>query len=216
MKTFRADLLQPEAAVHHTSSPGPRAQPVRRLHVLAGQVALGVEDGLGLAGGAARERDQARLVLAQLDRRGGLAREQRLVGHEHDLAPRLPAASSSARLRSSATISRGRATSMRRRRSLARSCSVHGSTTAPMRMHAHIVITHSGRLPISVITTSPLLHAPRAQRAGQTRAAIGDLAERPLAPRPVPGQLHQRAVSRRQSIEHVAGEVHGRSSAPGA
>ena len=65
------------------------------------------------------------------------------------------APSSCSSLRSSATISCGRATPSRSRRSLARSCSVQGSTTAPMRKQAIIVSTHSGRLPIKVITTSP-------------------------------------------------------------
>ncbi len=50
MKTFRALLDQPLAAVHQ---PGRRAatEPVLGLHVLAGEVALGVQDRFRLAGG---------------------------------------------------------------------------------------------------------------------------------------------------------------------
>ena len=46
---------------------------------------------------------------------------------------------------------------------------MQGSTTAPMRKQASIVSTHSGRLPISVITTSPRC-TPRATRAPAARA----------------------------------------------
>ena len=65
------------------------------------------------------------------------------------------AAESSLRSRSSARISLGRAAAMRTTRSWARNCSLQGSATAPIRKQATIVSTHSGRLPISVITTSP-------------------------------------------------------------
>src|SRR3954468_1001061 len=75
-----------------------------------------------------------------------------------------PAPSSSSRLRSSHTMAAGRAICRRRPRSLARSCSVHGSTTAPIRKHATIESTHSGRLPMRVRTTSPRA-TPRAARA---------------------------------------------------
>ena len=49
MKTLRADFDQPLAAVHQTSSPAARGEPVLGLHALAVEVALGVDDGLGLA-----------------------------------------------------------------------------------------------------------------------------------------------------------------------
>ncbi len=63
MNTLRADFDQPLAAVHQTSSPARGAEPVLGLQALAVEVALGVHDRLGLAGRAARERDQARLLL---------------------------------------------------------------------------------------------------------------------------------------------------------
>src|SRR5579875_3299141 len=66
-----------------------------------------------------------------------------------------PAADSSTALRSSAITRRGVAASRRARRSPARSCSLQGSTTAPIRKQATIASTHCGRLPISVSTTSP-------------------------------------------------------------
>src|SRR4051794_27156150 len=59
--------------------------------------------------------------------------------------------------------------SRRSRRSRARSCSLHGSTTAPSRKQATIASTHSGRLPTSVITTSPR-PIPRAASAPANRA----------------------------------------------
>ena len=54
MNALRADLIQPAAAVHHTRSPGVGREPVLGLQVLAGQVALAVQDGLRLAARAAR------------------------------------------------------------------------------------------------------------------------------------------------------------------
>ena len=79
------------------------------------------------------------------------------------------AASSSVRLRSSAISSDGFATCQAQAEVLPRSCSVHGNATAPRRKHAHMLATHSGRLPISVITTSPF-PTPRAASAPARRA----------------------------------------------
>ena len=53
--------------------------------------------------------------------------------------------------------------------------------------------------------------APR-ERSRQARAALAHLAEAPLAPRARARQLDQRQALRGHSIEHVAGEVHGRST----
>src|SRR4051794_8647741 len=63
--------------------------------------------------------------------------------------------------------------SRRRRRSRARSCSVHGSTTAPSRKQATMARTHSGRLPTSVSTMSPR-PTPRAASAPASRPAASD------------------------------------------
>ena len=102
-----------------------------------------------------RERDQARVPGVELAAGGASRVEPLAPGTRQIVGPSGPAASSTSALRSSATTSAGRATSRRSRRSFARSCSVHGRTTAPRRKQATIVITHSGRLPSSVSTTSP-------------------------------------------------------------
>ena len=52
---------------------GTGVEPVLGLRPLAGQVALPVEHGLGLARGAGRERDQARVVRCELRRRRSVA-----------------------------------------------------------------------------------------------------------------------------------------------
>ena len=78
-----------------------------------------------------------------------------------------------------------------------------------MRKQATIVSTHSGRLPISVITTSPRL-TPCAASVPASRAdSSDDLAERPLAPRAVAGQLDEREPVGRRGVDDVAREVHG-------
>ena len=53
MNALRADFDQPAAAVHQTSWPASRGEPVLGLQALAGEVALAVQDGLRLAAGAA-------------------------------------------------------------------------------------------------------------------------------------------------------------------
>ena len=50
------------------------------LHELTGDVALPVHDSLGLAGGPARERDQAGILRVEVDRGGGVGVVQSLVG----------------------------------------------------------------------------------------------------------------------------------------
>ena len=49
MNTLRADFDQPLAAVHQTSSPGARREPVLGLQALAVEIALRVDDRLRLA-----------------------------------------------------------------------------------------------------------------------------------------------------------------------
>ena len=67
--------------------PRARPEPVGGLEALAEEVALAVEDRLGLAGGAAGERDQAGLLGAELRRRSGGPVEEGVVRNEHDLDP---------------------------------------------------------------------------------------------------------------------------------
>ena len=183
---------------------------------------------LRLARGAARERDQARVVRRRARRRGaGSAAYSVLVGHAAATRPR-PArrASSSPRLRSSATIE----PRLRRRRGAAagpsaRSCSVHGSTTAPMRKQASIVSTHSGRLPTSVMhDVAAAARRARCERARQARRALGDLAEASTrggdpsrASSTSARRARRRAARRRRgrSSRRYSPRQHGRSD-PGA
>ena len=74
MNALRADLLQPLAAVHHTSSPGRASSQCSACRCWPVEVALGVYDGLGLAGGAAREGDQARVLGVELGVRAAASR----------------------------------------------------------------------------------------------------------------------------------------------
>ncbi len=213
MNTLRADFDQPLAAVHQTSSPGPGAEPVLGLQALAVEVALAVDDRLRLAGGAAREGDQARDPrAAQLGGRRRLRRgEQRArrarratLGHARGDRPsaRAPRARRGcARRRRSAA---GSATSIRSARSFARSCSVHGSATAPMRKQASSAKTHSGRLPISVITTSPR-PIPRAASAPARRALRSETSPK-VHSRREPSRASSTSASSRggQPVEDVA------------
>ena len=84
--------------------------------------------------------------------------------------PAKPAARTVSALRSSHSTAAGSAASIRARRSAARSCSVQGRATAPMRKHATSASTHSSRLPITVMTTSPG-PTPRATSVPASRAA---------------------------------------------
>ena len=83
-----------------------------------------------------------------------------------------------------------------------------------MRKHATIASTHSGRLPTSVITTSPRRTPRAAQRRRRRAPSRGHLAERPLAPAAVARQLDQGPRARRRGVDDVAGEVHGSRARP--
>ncbi len=69
--------------------------------------------------------------------------------------------------------SAGSAAATRSSRSLRRSCGLHGIATAPIRKQASIEITHSIRLPTSVITTSSRW-TPRAASAPESPALIAN------------------------------------------
>ena len=131
-----------------------RAEPVLGLDPLAGQVALAVADRLGspavpevntISAGSSAARSTA----------GAGAESSRLGSGTSRIVPPKPASRTVAASRSSAITIAGSAASIRARRSAGRSCSVQGSATAPIRQHASIASTHSGRLPIAVITTLP-------------------------------------------------------------
>ena len=98
------------------------------LQVLAVEVALGVYDGLG----------SPAVPLVKVIRHGSSGSSSAWGGGVGDgcsrhgtqtVGPAQPAAARTSPLRSSHTTSAGCATSRRSRRSLARSCSVQGSTT---------------------------------------------------------------------------------------
>ena len=129
MNALRADLDQPDAAVHQTSSPGRGVEPALGLELLAGEVALTVKHSLRLAGGAGRERDQARVLRRQLGGSGRAAGGQ-LV----ERAPERRSGPAGAGERGGVALvaddeRRAARRCSRSRRSLARSCSVQGSTT---------------------------------------------------------------------------------------
>ena len=63
-----------------------RAEPVLRLHALAGQVALPVADRLRLAGGAGGEGDQRRILGREVGGGGGRRLVDRLVGDRQQRA----------------------------------------------------------------------------------------------------------------------------------
>ena len=86
---------------------GRRREPAACLQALAEQVALGVHDRLGLAGGAARERDQGRLLGASSAGGAGSAANRRPRRGSAAPAPPARPARARPRLRSSATIRRG-------------------------------------------------------------------------------------------------------------
>ena len=216
MKALRVDFAQPGAAVHQASSPVAGAEPVLGLQPLAGQVALRVDDAARLAGGAGGEDDRRRVVGGEV-----LDRGRRLLGAVlvEDRAPGRPGPCRGCRraARRGSAPRRPRASGRRRRarssRSLRRSCGLQGSATAPIRQQASIASTHSGRLPTSVITTSPR-RTPRAAKAPESPAERAKSSPKWWsAPAALGVDLDQRRLRRRKAFEHVLDEVHARQSA---
>ena len=203
-----ARRLRPPAgggAPHQVALPG--AEPVLGLHRLAAEVALAVADRLGGARRAGGEHDQGGVVGAQFGGGRGRRGEQALVGH-HSRGPANPAARTVSAFRSSAsTRRRAPPRPSARAGRAARSCSVQGRATAPMRKQASMASTHSGRLPTTVMTTSPGRHPVAHQSARQTGRAVGDLAERELGPRPSRSALRARS-GRDRRRRRRRGEVH--------
>ena len=166
-----------------------------RLQALAGEVALRVHDRLRLTGGAARERDQAGIVVGQLGRGRGRGREQRLVGHVHALGRRdgraAPPPRARSRLRSSARISGGRG-------DVDAQAQVLGAQLLGARQHdgADAKAGEHAQHPLGAVADQRHHDVARgppraAQRARQAGRALGDLAEAPLAPRAVARELEQ-------------------------
>ena len=137
---------------------------------LAGEVALAVQRPPSARPRAGGEGDQARVLGRRARRRAAASRGGQL--RARDDAARRAVRRRRAELAAVALVARRSARGLRdvepqRAGRSARSCSVHGSTTAPMRKQATIASTHSGRLPTSVSTTSPRPTPRAAQRARQ-------------------------------------------------
>ena len=92
-KTLRADFDQPVAVVHQTSSPGSAPSQCTACARWPGQVALRVQRGARLAGGARGEDDERRVVGGEVGDLGGVSwgrsssRAARDVGHRHVVDP---------------------------------------------------------------------------------------------------------------------------------
>ena len=186
----------------------PRPEPVLRLHGLPRQIPVPVPDRLGLPGGAGGEHDQRRVVRAHVDRGGRLGVVQTLVGHGEERPVE-------ARLRH-----RGPRRARPPPRRAARPCpfaragragAAARCTAAPprrCRQAATIAYTHSGRLPTSVITTSPR-RTPAPASAPASRAERSDTSPKSISRRP-PSRASATSAGRAGSarVHHVAGEVH--------
>ena len=183
MNALRADFDQPEAAVHQTSSPGARVEPVLGLEPLAAEVALAVQHRLGLAGRARRERDQARVVGRELGRRRRLAPRQLGPGRP-ERGPLQPAPASTRRCARRQTTSAGsrdrRAGAAGRRRAAARCTAARRSPGGSTRPSS--APTPAGCRAASARRRRGARRA-RASSAASARGGRGDLAHRPLPPR---------------------------------
>ena len=203
---MRADFDQPLAAVHQKSSPsrapsqcsawtcwparyrwpcriGRGSPTVPEVNTIsAGSSAPTSSAG---AGAVSKRRSSGRPEQNAGEPRGGHAVGIALVDHDR------------------ARLHRVHAPAQIRRRS----CSEQGWATAPMRQQASMAKTHSGRLPTTVMTTSPR-PTPRAARAPARRRAVGHLAEVELASAPVSRHRHERPPARRRRVHHVTREVH--------
>ena len=184
-----------------------RRQPVARLHALTLQVALGVHDRLGLAGRAAGERDQARVVEPQLDGGRRRSREQRLVGHVGELA------GGRRRLELLAVTLVGE--DQRGIGRLDAQAQVLGPQLLGARQHhgADAKARDHAQHPLGAVADQRHHHVAAADPASrqpprQARGALGHLAEAPLAPGAVARELHQRQPLWRGRVDDLAREVH--------
>ena len=205
MNTFRADFDQPRRGRAPDEIAGPRVEPVLGLEPLAGQVALAVDDARRLAGGAAGERDQARVVRLELGGRGRLGVEQRLVGDGQDRARR------GARARSSASVALVGDDQLRLRgRDPLREVLGPELLVARERNRADPEARDHRQHPLGAVADHghhdvAAFDAVGGERAREARAAVGDLGEAPLAPAAVAGELDQRrAVAARRRRRRLA------------
>ncbi len=188
-----------------------RPEPAARLDTLALQVALSVHDGLRLPCGAARERDQAGVAVAQV---GGLRRS----GMEHVLVRHVQQQRRWARELPAGCLQLGAVALIRddhRRpgdvdaqaqvlRAQLLGARQHDGADVEAREHAqHPLrpVAYQRHDDVAAPDTELL------QVAGERRGAVSDLAERPLAPRAVPRQLDERQALCGRRGQHIGGEV---------
>ena len=193
-----AGRLAPAAgrrAPHELAGAG--VEPVLGLDVLAGEVALGVDDGLRLARGPAREGDEARVLGVELDRRRrGGGRVQRLVGDREHRAVR----PGGVELGAVALVADDR----RRPRDVEAQPQVAGAQLlgAGQDDRADAEARDHRQHPLRAVAdqrqddvAAPRRRA-RASAPASARGALGDLAERPLAPAAVAVELDEREARR--------------------
>ena len=184
-------------------------EPVLALQALAGEVALGVDDGLRLARRAAREGHQARVLGAELGRRRGGRVTPAAPGRPH----RPPAPARLAQDRLVALV----ADDDRRIGDLEPQPQVLGAQLLGAR-EDHVPLPearHHRDDPLRTIADEREhdVAAPQAHgvQAGRERPRVRrDLAEGPLPPGAVAGELDERQASRDGRLDDLTREVHGR------
>jgi hypothetical protein len=186
----------------------PRVEPVLGLHALARQVALGVQHALGLARRPAGEGDQARVIEGQLGRGSPIGLVEPLVGNgEHGAVD--PGGRQHVEV---ALVGDDRA----RVRELDAQPQVAGAQllvagkddrphpeAGDHRVDPFGAVAHERQHDVTAA------HAAGRERAGQARAAVGDLAEADAAPLPVARDCNERLGAARSRVDDIAGEVHG-------
>ncbi len=174
------------------------------------QVALAVHDCLRLAGGAARERDQARVVRAQVGDRRGLGAVQLLIRDVQDTRRERPVAGCR-ELLAVALVG----DDQRRARDLDPHAQVlrsqllgarkHDRPDPEAREHRHDPLRPVADQGHDDVAAA---HAELGQAAREPRGAGPELTEGPLTPVPVAGELDESPLPIRHAGEDVGGEVH--------
>ena len=186
--------------------PGRRVEPLLGLQTLAGQIALRMHDTAGLAGGAAGECDQTRLIRIEIDRRGGLCGEQARVGDAQDGAGQALELSQVALVGDDQSGLRKTDSQLEVLRAELLGAGQDDGTDAKAGDHRQDplgAVSDQGHDDIAALYSTCL------QRSCQACRAIGDLAEAPLAPGAVACQLDEGKALGRCGVDDLSGEVHG-------
>ena len=185
--------------------PGRGREPALGLEALPVEVALSVQHALGLARGAAREGDQAGLVLAELHGAGRLGRIQGLVGdgeHGHLDARELVEV---ARVGEDQARPRVADAQLQVLGAQLLGAGQHDRAEAEAgdhREHPLGAVADHGHDDVAA------LHSSRRERPRESRRALGHLAEAPLATGALARQLDEREALRRGGVQDLGGEVH--------